>query len=254
MTVQHFVQTRFSVKATWGFDKFPREWLERRLRLWEAYCLPSIAGQTSSDFTWLLYCDESTAPDVLDHLRDHERRLARLRVLVTGAGGTPLSLTRSLVHSSTELLLTTRLDSDDALNVSYAETVQRYAEPFLRSRLETLLVNFPRGYKLQSPAGKVYESRIPYSPFHTLFERKAPAREWETVLMGNHSALHEQHPTHQDESIAGWLQLLHGGNVLNGLWGVDRETTSDVLDGSFVFAERACLPNHPPRSSASSSS
>ena len=70
MGFQHFVITRFSVRMRAGFgaDAFPQEWLEHRLRLLRTYCLRGIAAQSASSFIWLLLCDESTDRDVLDRL------------------------------------------------------------------------------------------------------------------------------------------------------------------------------------------
>lgn len=234
--VQHFLQTRFSVKdVSWAWESFPAEWLESRVALFEAYCLPSVAAQTNREFEWLVYCDESTDPAVRAQLESH-RGEAPLRVVVTGEGHDPLDATGALIESDTELVLSTRLDSDDALHRDYVAAAQAYVEPFARCGWETLLLNFPRGYKLDAAADRVYESRIFNSSYPTLFEPTGGSAPFRSVLSGSHSRFHQLYPCHQDESLAAWLQVLHGGNMINHRWGGEPEVGRDALEG-FSLAE-----------------
>jgi hypothetical protein len=59
---EHFLMTYFSVRHATArqWAEFPTPWLETRLALFEAFCLPSVAAQRASDFRWLIFCDVST--------------------------------------------------------------------------------------------------------------------------------------------------------------------------------------------------
>jgi hypothetical protein len=236
--LQHFIQTRFSVKeVSWAWAEFPPEWFESRVALFEAYCLPSAASQSAADFDWLVYCDESTPSHVLSKLRGHERELPTLNVVLTGPDRDPAHLVGERIEEGTDLVVTTRLDSDDALHSRFVEYVQAYAELFLDSRHERLLLNFPRGYKLDVVAGKAYESRIFNSPFPNLFERSGAGGALRTVLAGSHSKLRQEYQCHQDESLPAWVQVLHGGNVINQLWSGEPEVPRETLRDGFALAE-----------------
>jgi hypothetical protein len=160
-----------------------------------------------------------------------------LRVVVTGPERQTVTATRDVLDPDADLVITTRLDSDDALNVNYIEFAQAYAEPFLRSRHRTLLLNFPRGYKLDVASSEVYESRIFNSSYPSLFERDHEDGSLQTVLSGSHSRFHRIYPCHQDESLAAWLQVLHGGNMINHRWSGEPQVPRETLREGFVLAE-----------------
>lgn len=243
--VQHLVETRFSVWMRPGPPSFERGWLEERLALLRRICLPSLAAQTTEAFTCLLLCDEATPADVLATLREHERELPTLQLVLTSGRRPPLEAVRELVRTDAEVLITTRLDSDDAIAVGYLEAVQDYGAAFQRSRLSRMLVNFPRGYRFHNPTGTFYERHMWTSPFHSLFERPRQG-EVATVFHtsesglyrkshGNHMMLHEYQLTHQDESMPAWLQVLHDGNVQNRVSPLDRECGAEPVLRDFAL-------------------
>jgi hypothetical protein len=228
---EHLVLTRFSLKTSWSWEEFPMEWLEARLELFEAYCLPSLAAQSATDFRWLVYCDDSTHPDVLARLRAYRDECPQLEVTMTGKGRHPIRMLESLLDPAAEVVLTTRIDSDDAMHVDLLASVQEYLEPFAASDLEQLLINFPRGYKVDVAAAQAYYSHLDNSPFHSLAERRN--RTIRSVMSGNHSVMHQQYPTQQDHSIPGWLQVVYGGNIRNNISGREIPTDASVLPELF---------------------
>jgi hypothetical protein len=212
----HVVQTRFSVRARWGFQEFPLEWLEERLGLFDAYCLPSVAGQACGDFTWQVYCDRETDPAILAELNKRAGAVPQMQVALTGPQcDTPATHVLKATEASNSAVLTTRLDSDDAISRGYVGAIQAHAPGFIESDKSTLLLNFPRGYQLDMASGRLLFDWMPRSSFHTLCERVSTGLT--TVLSGNHSKFHEIHPTVHDDSIPAWLMVIHEGNVLNTL-------------------------------------
>jgi len=212
----HVVQTRFSVRASWGFQEFPLDWLHERLELLDAYCLPSVAGQTHGDFIWQVYCDKETDPAILAALKKRAEDVPQMQLALTGPGcDNPVTHVLKATGASDRAVATTRLDSDDAVARSYVEAIQAHADAFIESDRETLLLNFPRGFQLDRASGRLFYDWMPRSSFHSLFERVSTALT--TVLAGNHAKFHEIHPTEHDDSIAAWLMVIHEGNVLNTL-------------------------------------
>ncbi len=227
---QHLIETRFSVRFSRDQDAFSREWLDERVDLWRRFCLPSIAAQTADGFTWLVLCDASTDPEVLAALRSHEREVPALEVAITGGDRTPRDVVRSRIDSDVDVLITSWLDSDDAVADRFVESIQAYVEPFALSEHESLVLNFPRGYRLDVQTETLYEDRVPHSSFPSLFERpqRGPV---ETVLSSGELMLRHRHPTHQDESLHAWLITVHGGNLVNWIGRFHHPATK--LTGTF---------------------
>jgi Putative rhamnosyl transferase len=212
----HVVQTRFSVQASWGYQEFPLDWLQERLELLDAYCLPSVAGQTREDFHWHVYCDKETNPAILAELAKRAEDVPQMQIALTGSGcDNPVTHVLKATRASDQAVVTTRLDSDDAIARRYVEAIQAHADAFVESDRGTLLLNFPRGFQLDRASGRLFFDWMPRSSFHSLFERITTTLT--TVLAGNHAKFHEIHPTEHDDSIPAWLMVIHEGNVLNTL-------------------------------------
>ena len=135
MKHQHLVVTRYTVKG-WAYDEFSPEWLEERVRVFREYCVPSMERQ-SADFTWLVLCDESTDPDYVEEIRAAASGISSFAVVSTSPERKIWirQALASMVDPSADLLLTTRLDNDDALHEDALRAVQEYIEPFDHSSL-----------------------------------------------------------------------------------------------------------------------
>lgn len=215
--VQHIVETRFSVRPGGdGPQGLAIEgWLEERLPLLRRFCLPSVMAQ-DAEFTWLVLCDADTDPEILCELRGAARSLPAFELGITGPEHGIRQAALAAVDPDTDVLITTQLDSDDALADGCLAAIQAYADSFHRSAHPDLVVNFPRGYRLDARKNALYEDRMSNSSFPSLFERPSTRNEAMTVLCGpGHATLRQECFTHQDESMHAWLIVVHGGNVIN---------------------------------------
>ena len=211
MKHQHLVVTRYTVKG-WAYDEFSPEWLAERVRVFREYCVPSMERQ-SADFTWLVLCDESTDPDYVEEIRAAASGIPSFAVATTSPERKIWirQALATMVDPSADLLLTTRLDNDDALHEDALRAVQEYIEPFDHSSLSKLLVRFPRGYRYDEPSRKLFSSYWMDSPFITLFERLGGnGGEARGVYLAQHPKIHLEVPTHSEESIPAWIQVIHG--------------------------------------------
>src|SRR4051812_32723997 len=116
--------TRLAVRLRPDADAPSQAWLEQRLALFRRYCAPSVDAQTCSSFIWVLYVDESI-PDwfteAVESSVEHSHRLVRLQESWSEHQFRELA---ELTVGS-QWLLTSRLDSDDALGVRYVDLIQR---------------------------------------------------------------------------------------------------------------------------------
>ena len=68
---RHFIITRFNVRVGKpqndknGNHTNTDVWLKNRIDLFEKYCLPSIVGQTSKNFIWLVLFDKKSIQEYM---------------------------------------------------------------------------------------------------------------------------------------------------------------------------------------------
>jgi Putative rhamnosyl transferase len=223
--LEHFVLTNFNVSrndASRDRDNRPvdrdgdpvrtPEWLEERFALFERFCLPSLLGQTCLDFTWLMGYDAvGTPPEQLRRLRAHEASFENLRLVEE-----PISFRQAIadsVNTRGRRLLTTRLDSDDALHRTAIGVLQRHA-----GGGDPEFLNLPLGYCYSHPDGRIRLLRHESNHFLSLAENGdgGPPR---TALRVSHNAASTFAPVRQIGERPSWLQVIHGCNMQNSFGG-----------------------------------
>lgn len=204
----HWLITRYNVPLSTnpGFSTDPG-WLELRRRLFAAYCEPSVAHQTCQGFRWLLLVDRETPQRRLEYVLNKERCRA-FDTFAVGPNWVEELASYLARRCRSKFVLTSRLDSDDALHREYVRTVQA---GFRRQSFEFL--ELPCGLKLEEGQRRLYEVRCRSGPFLTLVERTAGVLR--TVHCCDHARAHEIGALSTLELDDAWLQVVHGRNVLN---------------------------------------
>ena len=212
----HVIMTPFNVERPKSHDpqRLESDWLSRRLDLFERYCLPSVAAQTAAQFTWVVYFDAATPWP----LRERIMASQRVHPFVSCFGGTigaafwPRSLEETLPARS-PWLLTTRLDSDDALASDHIARLQAAVsrqEPPVRGSW-----NFPQGFVRKG--GRIYALTHQANAFASWLE------PWDdktrTAISIAHLKMSRVGPITQIDGAAAWLQIVHGGNISNKVRG-----------------------------------
>ena len=130
----HFIITRFNLNL-YAQDKHDLptrtdRWLEHRFEVFERYCLPSVAAQTSGNFTWLCLFDAATPESCRRRIEGYKARCPQFEaVYYTAAQAANLTenlRTTIAAYVSCDrkgrkspppkLLITTNLDNDDAFS------------------------------------------------------------------------------------------------------------------------------------------
>ena len=158
--IEHFIFTRFNVGVYDREDA--EEWMAHRIELFEQYTLNSIKNQTCQDFTWLLYFDERTPPEVLckyDYV-DNVRIIFEYH---------PDFLKTEPIDS--HWVLTSRIDNDDYYCETFVEQVQEVAYEYSQTGVVPLVIDVG-GVQLAAKTGKFYtnERDRNNSPFISLLE------------------------------------------------------------------------------------
>jgi hypothetical protein len=204
----HLVLTRFAVRVP-SFDgvagptaPLSPAWIARRLALFRRYCLPSMQAQTMRDFRWRLYVHADFDPAIADTLRACDPRIE-----VTSDPVSPLPAD---VGRDVDLVISTRIDSDDGFRATALETIEAYGPRFLAGADPVRVVCLQHGYYVH------HQRRIAYQhrgwSFQSLFERGGGLCRG--VLEVSCDDLNQRYPTWVHEAPA-WSRVVHGTNLRN---------------------------------------
>ena len=208
----HVLLTRFSAVLAPGAAPAGEEWLRYRLGFFYDATYPSVVSQTVDDFTWLVLFDdrcgdefredvESIAEDVFTPIWSHEQfRRDSFAGPVAALAEAPL-------------LITTRIDSDDAMAVDFMATVRSQF-----AGQDRLFVSLTRGVQIDR-SGAVYLSDQLSNPFLSLVERREPGRLPDTVYVAKHARARAHGPVREVRAPVMWAQVVHDlnlSNIVNG--------------------------------------
>ena len=218
LAAPHVLMTRFNL-ATPGKEAAIRnrpDWLSTRFRLFEEFCLPSVAAQTSKDFTWIIYFDQDTPEEFKQRVKGLQRVMAfeAYYTGLFGANGWPQSIAQVLGAMPAQVL-TSRLDNDDALANDYLARTAKAAQGLAPSpRIGVVLTN---GFVRSSR--RAYRIRHPSNAFISWLERGDLQDPVLTAMGIAHIEAARSGPLLQVPGEGGWLQVVHGGNVSNKVRG-----------------------------------
>ena len=131
----HYLVTRFNVKIDgYGPEYFPSSvrptsWEMERLPLFEHFCAPSVAGQRSKNFVWLIYCDIDTNPEIIKRIQIAVQNVQAVQLLFVRDFQEMIDSIRNVCASAgTPFVITSRLDNDDGIGLDYIKVVQEHFE------------------------------------------------------------------------------------------------------------------------------
>jgi hypothetical protein len=214
----HLVLTRFNTAVGYApsAQRLELDWLKARLIPFEQYCLPSITRQKGADFCWIIFLDAESPTWFKERI---ESIGPIVKVIYIDGPLTDEIIASSIAAVglvSSPYLVTTRVDSDDALADDHLARVQK---AFRHQDREFLV--FPFG--VQSFRDHLYNAYWPSNPFLSLIEKVYPGNRFTTVNCVRHDCVHE---TGLVRTIATsspqWLQIIHSKNSLSVLRGVPR--------------------------------
>lgn len=223
----HFIITRFNLNL-YAQDKHDLptrtdRWLEHRFEVFERYCLPSVAAQTSGNFTWLCLFDAATPESCRRRIEGYKARCPQFEaVYYTAAQAANLtenlrttiaayvSCDRKGRTPPPKLLITTNLDNDDAFSSDVVELLQRELRPAPGKRIYSLL------YGYQYFTDRRFALKMRYTNNHFLTLAEPFDAHAETIISYRHTKAIRQLPTIYLSTARGkWLEIVHEDNVSN---------------------------------------
>lgn len=208
MHYEHWLVTRFNVPRNDCLGRsLDPAWLEHRARLFITYCLSSVCQQLCQDFRWLLLLDRDTPRSYVGRVFDW-RRERTFEILPVGIRWLKDMNDYLASQCRAPYLITSRLDSDDAIHDDYMHAAQRAFE-----QQEFEFVEMPHGWKWDESRRTLSSDRNPSGPFLTLIERRTGPPK--TVHCCEHRRASDFGVVRQIDLDPAWLQVIHGGNIMN---------------------------------------
>ena len=223
----HFLLTRFSAVLRPDGEPVGEDWLRYRLAFFYDAALPSVESQRNALFTWLVLFDDRCP----DSFRAEVEGIADEGAFPPIWSHEPFLRDSFAGHvaarSDAPYLITTRMDSDDAIATDFMASVQRQF-----ASQERLFVNFTRGVQLDR-GGWVYRCDQVSSPFLSLIERRTPGVPPLTVYAAKHARARGFGPVREVKAPPMWVQVVHDANVSNIITGT--RMSPAVVNDRFVM-------------------
>ena len=209
---KHLIVTRFNTylyAPDAPLSVAPDAWMEHRLRLFASFTLPSLAGQTCQDFTWLLGVDPHTPDGYLRRLEG----LCPANVKLVMPQKDDDAWLREAASGDYDLL-TTRIDNGDAF---HRETVAALQAAY-REQCEVLrrpwVIVFPLGLIMDLAARQTWVMEYWCNNCPTLVESRGEAK---TVWHWQHDQIPGEVARHYIKDKPYWLQVVHRQNLRNAV-------------------------------------
>ena len=244
----HYIITRFNLRL-WPHDKRggrtqTAEWLKERFRLFETYCLPSVAAQTQGNFTWLVLFDAETPKQYTERFADYKKACPQFTPIRVQPDSSLqfIPLIQRIVFKlqkeacpSEQLLLTTYLDNDDALRTDFVERVQTIAA----GAKPNTFVSFVHGIQYYTELNIATHIVYRNNHFISFLEALGDGSHLPKTVYGwgshiNIDKYKECHCRYEESDDAMWIEVIHECNVDNDVWITQKNHL--ILDRDYLNA------------------
>jgi hypothetical protein len=167
-------------------DEEASDWMDYRLKIFDAFCYPSVAAQTNQNYMWLILLDDKTP--------------TRHRVLISQYGrikpvyyrrGPGITLQQIVmdnmqqsVDTKADYIITTRIDVDDMIARNFVQDIQKGFPA-----KDNIHLVFPLGYVFQLQDGILLERKYFHNQFPSYVEKNSD--HIKTVWFTAHSRIQE---------------------------------------------------------------
>ncbi len=191
--------------------------MEERFRLFEAITLPSVAGQTDPDFTFLIVTGTGLPQQYLDRLRALTSQIPQCEIVQYPPRPHRRVMKRAINDwrgASDAACLQFRLDDDDAMALSFVAQFRQAAADLgaICARHPSVAVDFNQGYVFTAGAEgvKLWAYHYPYSAIALGMVVQAGSDD--TILSHGHQNLWKTMPT---LTLTGEDMMMRGHNDFN---------------------------------------
>lgn len=225
---QHYLITRFNLKKEgWNTSKnnipvLTEEWLERRFKLFESFCFPSVKHQSNQNFTWLVYFDVDTPKTFKDRIlglslgypKFQPRFVENMQAFVP-------AIQEELSKVTAEYLITSRIDNDDCIAYNFIADIQkRFVEK------NHWAFDYADGFTLQiSPKFRLGKKRQLWNPFISLIEKNEQPK---SVWQKGHADWKLDPSVQRINDKRLWMSIIHQENKVNEFTGYGKVAAAEL--------------------------
>lgn len=208
-----------------------QEWLNHRLRFFRKFTKPSIVNQTSKYFFPVFLIDPTTPPGIKMELKNMGGLLHETESMWAVIREDDSSFDSELSEfiksycGDVDWVVTSRVDSDDAISKRYIATTQS----LLREKEEFII--YPSGIMWVNNHCFVKETVSP--PFGTLVEPVSD--EIKTVFYVSHGLIPKLHPHQIVPDFNMWIHVYHGRNLSTNAKRLGRELELEEVQENFPW-------------------
>lgn len=217
--VRHIIITRFNLIVNKS-EPVPKnlsdDWLDQRFKLFSSFCFPSVKNQTNQNFQWFVFFAHNTPEKFRVIINRCAEEFDRFVPVFTDKpaykAATYLSeIEKSLVVSD-RVLITTRLDSDDALGRDFVRNIQS-----AQCDEDDYFIYFSFGNQYDLINKLLVSVKNDSNPFLTRVETKSECCDFKTVFAveSHNSVESSKRIILKNKNM--WLQVIHNSNILNSL-------------------------------------
>jgi len=246
INLDHFILSRFNL-LLWSKDREgnkvrSKQWLEHRFALFEQYCLPSIKNQTCQDFEWIVLFDSTTPEPYKKKIDKYKKECPQLiPVYVEPQNGryfAEIFREEVITRLTSNRVITTYLDNDDALDIHFVEDIQRKAA----NLQDGTFITYDYGYQLFTDYNYVMRIHYPRNHFMSVVESSNPLTVKTIYGYGSHYYI-DKIPGVNIEHVKNqpmWCEVIHEKNMGNDAYFLDAKMVKNenVLGGDFGLRER----------------
>lgn len=196
------------------------EWHKERFELFQRFCLPSIIQQTSKNFKLLIFFNEEKQKKYHQFIEETKESDTDIDFFFVKPEEDHRAFLKKYINDNitSDYLITTRIDNDDAISVNFIESIQ-YEFTSIKDSLkgDHIILNAGNGYQFETkfPFRKSKRLGYNYSPFISLVSKIDPAKTTLTVLSHSHLAWKGFSEAIELPVKMYWAQIIHKKNVSN---------------------------------------
>ena len=243
-TFKHYIITRFNLidELAYNVDSDyvnSDEFLLSRFLLFDKFCLPSVSNQTNKNFIWFVLFNDKLPEKWKIKLDEYKRQFPNFEARFMSAQETlsmnwHATLNRFLIeefkNSNCQFILTTRLDNDDAINLSFVDSIQKY---FLAYQ-EEAVINYINGLQYIPRCNVLRNLTYPQSHFNTLIEKNT--QNVQTALGFSHYEVPDNFKSiYLKTKTPMWLEIIHSTNVVNTIYFQMNNLLNDLFLSVFKY-------------------
>ena len=235
MEFEQYILTRFNTPFLADPSRCLKpSFIEGRLGYFRRFCLQAMKAQTVQDFRWIVWMHKRTPGRFVEQMKSLLNQDNFQLALTDEYGAEYIQRFMRQQRISMPWLVTSRIDSDDAVAVDYVEVIQE----IIRTKRE--FINYSEGFEWQQ--GRIQPYHCSHIGFQSYVE---PIEECRTVYQVPHYETAKVGLVRQYSEKPMWIWVTSHENLCERSGrDVTRWASDDTLPDRFVIGEEYETEGH----------